>query len=323
MSELNQALERLHLCGFEYAESVPNYGSIAAEALESLGHAALISGLMDAYVARLPVLAEGRPLREGERKGARGEMNRVADWLAGYERALDEAPWRTVLAEAFAPSGEDLAASRVGFHGLVRVGHAVRSLSREDSRVRRRELAFALAYAAARCEPRAEACDADDPDAWVERARGMPEERNAIGELLSAVCLRAAECYLADPDDRMTRSMALVVPGAIRLLTPHLSAIAAKQVLVGVLSRIGDSLVVRATARRFEASERSDDSEVERCANSPSEIRYRAACSVHEHAIAMTEACLREDAVKTHPTLLRAAADAALRLSPPGYREWR
>ena len=44
------------------------------------------------------------------------------------------------------------------------------------------------------------------------------------------------------------------------------------------------------------------------------EIRYRAACSIQEHAIKMVEACFRVDAGKPDPIFRLAAADAALRL---------
>ncbi|MFT5442540.1 MAG: hypothetical protein ACI8W3_001584, partial [Myxococcota bacterium] len=53
------------------------------------------------------------------------------------------------------------------------------------------------------------------------------------------------------------------------------------------------------------------------------ETRYRAACSIHEHAILMAEACLREDATAPDRLLRLAAADAALKLAPAGYQEWR
>lgn len=317
MSELDQALERLHLCAFEYAEAIPNYGPMAVEALESLGHPALIPGLIDVYVARLPALVEGLPLRAEEREGALGQMERAADWLAHYEQALVGAPWSRVLAEAFAPGGDGLGAFRIGLHGLVRVGHAVRSLSREDSLARRRELAFALAYAAARCEPWG---GTPKPNEWVGRVQAVAENEHAIGELLSAVCLRGAECYLADVGNRLQRSFGVVAPGALRFLIPHLPEPETKRVLASLISQVGDLQRVREGTG---VAEEAEDLEVARCAKSKSEIRYRAACSVHEHAIVMAEACLREEARKPSTALLRAAADAALRLSPPGYRDWR
>jgi hypothetical protein len=55
----------------------------------------------------------------------------------------------------------------------------------------------------------------------------------------------------------------------------------------------------------------------ERLAEAPAEIRYRAACSLDDHAVKLAEACLREDAAAPDPILRLAAADAALHLGGP------
>ena len=91
--------------------------------------------------------------------------------------------------------------------------------------------------------------------------------------------------------------------------------------LVNALSRRIESHPVTAVASRN--AEGVEDLEVERCAESLDEVRYRAACSLQEHAIPFAAACLREDAIAPNPRLRLAAADAALRLSPVGYQEWR
>jgi hypothetical protein len=294
---------------------------MAVEALASLGHDALISGLVDVYVPRLPSLADGRPLDEEQRKAAVGQFDRVTDWLASYELALRESPWSEVLARAFAPEGEDLAARPLALHALVRLGYAVRSLSRYDIPVRRRELAFGLAYVAARSSPSGDGTAAgDSAQEWAARVRGTEESGEALGELISTLCLRGAESYLADLEQRTSRSHAVVASSAVRFLIPHLPSSVLKQLLVNLVLQLGEVLPLQGRSR---VAEESADAEVSRCAESASEIRYRAACSVHEHAIVMAEACLREETVRTHKTLLRAAADAALRLSPPGYQEWR
>ena len=209
-------------------------------------------------------------------------------------------------------------AAHVGAHALVRLGHAVRSLTREDNPLRRRELAFALAYSAASCAPRDSAEDTV-PEDWGGPA---PGEAGTIGmdRLLSAVCLRGSERYLADGNHRAQLCTGVVAPSSLRFLIPHLPAKALEQVLASLIFGIRASIPL---AERTPIAEESEALEVARCAQSPSEIRYRAACSVHEHSIVMAEACLREEALAPNTTLLRAAADAALRLSPAGYRDWR
>ncbi len=67
----------------------------------------------------------------------------------------------------------------------------------------------------------------------------------------------------------------------------------------------------------MDAGERSA---AERIAENPAEIRYRAACSLDDHAVKLAEACLREDALSPDPALRLAAADAALHLGGPQRR---
>jgi hypothetical protein len=320
MSELDDALDRFHLCGFEYADAVPNYGPMAVEALESLGHSAIIPGLVDVYAPRLPSLVEGRPLRDEERSAARGCIARAADWLATYEQALGQRPWREVLvevAEAIARASDDPTAPDPAPHGLIRVAHAVRSLAARDNRIRRRELAFALAYWTAgneRIRP------ADGGQGWVARFGSMPAKPVALGRWLSSVTRHGAERYLSSDAERVAFALGVIAPSAFRILIPCLPAQLSQRILSGLLSGLEVSLCAQVRER---PSDEREDLEVERCAQSPSEIRYRAACSVQEHAIVMADACLQEDALAPDACLRRAAADAALRLSPPGYREWR
>ena len=69
--------------------------------------------------------------------------------------------------------------------------------------------------------------------------------------------------------------------------------------------------------RAIDAAERAA---AERLAGSRAEIRYRAACSLDDHAVKLAEACLREDAAAPDSGLRLAAADAALHLGGPQRR---
>src|ERR1700724_3043217 len=78
---------------------------------------------------------------------ALGERGRVADWSAFFVEEFQEAPWREVLdrwVERLAP-GFCAAAT----HGVIRVGHAARSLAAGETPHRLRELADAFASWAA------------------------------------------------------------------------------------------------------------------------------------------------------------------------------
>ncbi|MFT5443934.1 MAG: hypothetical protein ACI8W3_002985, partial [Myxococcota bacterium] len=296
MSELDLALSRLHQSGFEYADDVPNYGPMAAEALEALRHAALTSGLVDVYVPRLPPLVEAPPLAASELAAARGNFTKAGAWLAYYEQVLGEKPWADVLCEAL-EAALDHGTSAPGMHGLVRIGHAVRGLEQDDTPVRRRELAFGLAYASARVGRAA--TQAGDDESVNDAA--------PVGEALSAVCLEGARLYLANPSRRLEAALGVIAPSALRLLVGHLPRETSKSLLRAVLA----NLVVLGVSDDIEL-DAAPDPEIERCAESLNETRYRAACSIHEHAILMAEACLREDATAPDRLLRLAAADAAL-----------
>ena len=47
MSNFDEALERFHRADFEYSGGLASHGPMAAEALESLGHQALIPAFLD------------------------------------------------------------------------------------------------------------------------------------------------------------------------------------------------------------------------------------------------------------------------------------
>lgn len=321
MNELDIALERLHLCAFETADGIANCGPMAASALEQLGHAALTSGLMDVYVPRFHVLGEGTCLRDHEWTLARGKIERAEDWLATFAPMLEAMPWPRVLADALRFFVADSSAPPVSPDAWLRLSFAVDALEREEAPIRKRELAFALAFAAAK-SPEA-VCSGDEPDKdnpWVEQTRSASGDVAAIEDLLGEVCLAGVQHYLANKADRASHTQRVEVPSAFRILLPHLPDDAASELLVAMLSSMGRAV---AAQENTQTSDKETDFEVERCAESVTEIRYRAACSVHEHAILMAQACLREDAIQPSPVFRRAAADAALRLSPPGYQEWR
>jgi hypothetical protein len=303
VKDLDEALERFHLCGCEYGDGIPNYGPMAVESLEVLGHGALVIGLLDVYAPRLPPLVEGSPLGSGERSGALGRYERVGDWLATYERELAESDWRAVVERALEVLAAGVDATAI--HGLIRLAHAVRGIETEENEHRVRELAFGLAYWSARFSP------TSATDTKVPPARS---ESDAGGDALAAASLSGAERYLAEPDARAAFSLGVTGPSALRILSPHLSEQSLQLALVGTLA---------SCPRQTGGAPPQPDPEVARCVESLDEIRYRAACSIHEHAITMAEACLRENAINPHATLRLAAADAALRLSPPGYQEWR
>ena len=137
-----------------HAEALPerpgagaNHYPMAAEVLVAMGHAAAIADSWRrgarGYEGEIPREA---PLEDPA--AAFGRYDRYGDLLDVYRASLRSDDWRDVVAREV----PRLAPGLIGgaFHGLIRTGHAVRALRSSDSPARRRELAVALAYWAAR-----------------------------------------------------------------------------------------------------------------------------------------------------------------------------
>lgn len=343
MTDLDEALARFQAGDFEYAGGLSNHGPMAAEALVHLGHASLMSGFVDVYAPRLgPAPATGNPIPAAERSAALGRAERLADWLATFEAELAEAPWSEVLQRNLPTLIDGLFAA--GTHGLLRTAHAVRALEETETAQRRRELAHGLAYwsgcyQALPGNPGSEAREGWGPRRVLAEVRPVPPERRRQGfftegvlaldddanfapllasadldnseweVLLSELCHDAAALYLENPQARVAYVHAVTAPSALRLLGPYLDPGQRRRGLGRVLQVAAALHAIASGPRREDV-----DDEVRRVAEDPAEIRYRAACSLEEHAIKFSEACLREDRERPDPVFRLAAADAALKL---------
>ena len=354
VSNFDEALERFHLGELEYAGGLANHGPMGAEALERLGHQALIPAFLGLYAARLPRAEPGRAMSESEEAAAFGQMSRAADWVATYEGRLEQGDWRSVV-ETFVPKLIPGLFAGAG-HGFLRVAHAVRSLEREDSPLRRNELARGLAYWSTRFQrlpgrlgvgTSRPGAALDQIDGWplvnevdarqgfffesIRRLDRFPAFSQAIealawpgfaelDEFLSHLCRVAASLYLGHPSLRIAYVHALTIPSAARLVAPYLSERDACYLASAVFQSTVAMHSIFGTHGGEPATDDPDntDDEVERVAESWDEIRYHAACSLQEHAIKMVEACFREDQVREDPIFRRAAADAALKIDGRG-----
>ncbi|GAA1349563.1 questin oxidase family protein [Streptomyces beijiangensis] len=152
---LDEALERLHTTGPEIKGWLSNHGPMAVEALVRGGQAATVHRWLDRYSTRLdetpspvePVTAVNWPQ-------ALGDPRRITDWTEYFGHAIEERPWREVLAEWWPRLLPGIAAGAT--HPVIRVGHAVRTLLDDDGGAagpRLAELAHGLGYWAARHQP--------------------------------------------------------------------------------------------------------------------------------------------------------------------------
>lgn len=356
MSNFDEALERFHLGDLEYGGGLANHGPMGAEALERLGHQALMPAFLGLYAPRLPPAEPGRGLDPGEEERALGAFSRAADWVATFEARLETGDWRKVVAREVPKRWPGLFAG--AGHGLLRTAHAVRALEQEDSALRRRELARGLAYWSARYQRlpgrpgigeqswtgilgEARSGERRDPFAWP--LVGEPGAR--VGLFFEAIARLDRFPAFADAIERLARPRAsdfsaftsALARLACGLYLEHPESRIAYVHLLTIPSaiRLLAPYVTEAEAcegamHAFQAmmamhsmfgggqGEPEPDPEVERAAGDWNEIRYHAACSLEEHAIKMAEACWREDRIASDPVFRRAAADAALKIDARG-----
>ena len=343
MSDLDEAFERFHAGAFEYAGGLSNHGPMVAESLVRLGHASLIPGFVDVYVPRLgAACASGLPILPVDQPAALGRHERLGDWLATFEAQLEGESWSAVVARVVPSLIEGLFAA--GSHGLLRTAHAVRALEKKENPVRRRELAHGLAYWAGTYQvlpgsPGSKVSKGWSPERVLSEVIPVdPERRRAgfftdgVGALdddpnflrliakidsttlgweacLSELCVNSAALYLANPQARVAYVHAVTAPSALRLIAPYLNSEQKRQFLGRAVQMAAALHAISSTSENAVV-----DEEVKRVAEDVGEIRYRAACSLEEHAIKLAEACLREDHESPSPIFRLAAADAALHL---------
>ena len=332
---MEQALERMVKLA-----PLGNHGPMAVEALITLGCAEEVSRWIDGYEKRFTrdSPAPREKVTSANWRAALGDYSRVADWAAFFRAELKEAAWPQVVEKWVAHLAPGLAASAA--HGIIRTGHAVRSLSIRESEGRRHELAEGLAYWAATyltfpdsLNAKAENLKLTDA---LSRVPHLPDEKRKRGsvtdalaslnqlpefavvgnllalpasasQFLSEVTETFAAVYLKNVHDRNAIGLVHAITGAtaIRSLLPYLSPTTTRSVM-----RYGWQLVAGIYSVYTPALPHplSTNGEIKR-----DELIGRAVAAQDEHAIKVTEACLREYALNAKPVYLQAAQDAVMR----------
>jgi hypothetical protein len=143
-ASLDDALEILAPYGIALKNGNSNHAPMVAEALCAMGRPEAVMPWLVRYGERmLPRPEAGARIGRQDWRAVLGDRSRFADWSAFFAEELREAPWREVLdrwVERLAP-GFCAAAT----HGVIRVGHAARSLAEGETPQRVRELADAFA----------------------------------------------------------------------------------------------------------------------------------------------------------------------------------
>lgn len=147
--------------------------------------------------------------------------------------------------------------------------------------------------------------------ALVETTR-LPAE-DEIDAALAALVRASARLYLDHPEARIAYAHAITIPAAVRWLARFLMPADAR---AGAGFAFQAAVALHALYAGTPRASGVDD-EVAKTAGSWDEIRYRAACSIEEHAIKVACACwleARDAKEAADPVLALAASDAALRI---------
>lgn len=339
---MEAALERLAPTGPEYHGRLANHGPMAAEALVVMDRPDAVVPWVDYYRKRLHGRPSGtRPIDPTAWREALGNGARVGDWIVFFDRRMAEQPWKTVLAEWVPRLSPGIVAA--AFHGVIRVGHAVRSLDAAETPARRRELAEGLAYWAATYialpESQPRTAGRRKPSDAIAQVQPVPaDQRQSYGNITDR--LKPLDAFspfagVADYVDATgdpsvfisnlteTFSAAYLVnvprggsvitylhgvtgPSAMRLLLPHLDAPARAEMLrYGWQGAAG----VYSASGGVPGPPATADSQ-----GSFDDLIDRAIATKDEHAIKFTEACRRENALNPKPVYFAAARDAVGRL---------
>jgi hypothetical protein len=92
---LDEAYERLHRTGPEFAGWLSNHGPMAVDAMIRLGHPDGVPAWIDRYERRLEEPPGPRwSISEADWREALGDASRLGDWLAFFGRLVAAEPWR-------------------------------------------------------------------------------------------------------------------------------------------------------------------------------------------------------------------------------------
>lgn len=150
-SSLDGALETLAGYGIELNNGNSNHAPMVAEALCAMGRPDAVIPWIARYRERmLPRLPASDVIRDDDWRSALGQRGRFSEWATFFAEELQEAPWPEVLERWVSRLAPGFCAAAT--HGLIRVGHAARSLTAAETPYRLRELADALASWAATYE---------------------------------------------------------------------------------------------------------------------------------------------------------------------------
>jgi hypothetical protein len=273
---LDEAYEMIAFSGFELPNGFVNHGAMACEALSTLGFddevgdwARRFSGIAGPSVEpEVPVSFDWRQ--------ALGTYGRLPEWIGFFETAVEDEGWAQVVA-TWVPRLVP-ALSTALFHGAIRTAHAVRAIESSDTVPRRRELARALAYWAARFRE-------------GENALPVPEVEDVLASVVEAAG-EAARFYLGSPSIYYLHGVTGAM--AVELLAVHLPPPAAAMALAQVRA---EHVALYSGARRVAVPKVESPGALA----DDTALAEAATASGDPHQVKLVEACRRGWAVSADP----------------------
>jgi len=331
---LDDALEILAPYGIALTNGNSNHAPMVAEALCALGRPDAVMPWLVRYRERmLPRPEAGARIPVEDWRVALGGRGRFTDWSAFFGQELREAPWREVLDRWVGRLAPGFCAAAT--HGVIRVGHAARSLAESETPQRLRELADALASWAATYQELS-ASDRETnggmaPRQAIVRVPIVPLDRRNEGgnitaslamlgdfpEFAASIGLLDTEGDLASLVAELTEAFAriyLANARDIRTTIAFIHGVTSPAALGNIAPQVGDR-TARAAARYawqagcglYSCFGQDTAVDIEPSDADEDELVERAIAHGDEHVIKFTEACLHRHALSPSPVYLAAA----------------
>jgi hypothetical protein len=333
---LDDALELLAPYGIALRNGNSNHAPMVAEALCALGRPDAVMPWLVRYRERmLPRPEAGDRIPAEDWRVALGGRGRFTDWSAFFGQELREAPWREVLDRWVGRLAPGFCAAAT--HGVIRVGHAARSLAESETPPRLRELADALASWAATYQKLStsdrETNGAMAPRQAIVRVPIVPLDRRNEGgnitaslatlgdfpEFASSIGLLDTEGDLASLVAELTEVFARIYLGNardIRTTIAFIHGVTSPAALGNIAPQVSDRTARAAARYAWQAGcglyscfgqDTATAADIEPSDADEDELVERAIAHGDEHVIKFTEACLHRHALSPSPVYFAAA----------------